>query len=71
MLLSGGVDSSVALQLLRDQGGHTLKAYYLKVWLEEEAAYPGDCPWEEDLRYVRAVCEHLDIPFVIVPLQTE
>jgi tRNA-specific 2-thiouridylase len=71
MLLSGGVDSSVALQLLRDQGGHTLKAYYLKVWLEEEAAYPGDCPWEEDLRYVRAVCEHLDIPFEIVPLQTE
>lgn len=71
VLLSGGVDSSVALQLLRDEGGHALKAYYLKVWLEEEAAYPGDCPWEEDLRYVRAVCEHLDIPFEVVPLQTE
>ena len=71
VLLSGGVDSSVALQLLRNQGGHELQAFYLKVWLEDEVAYVGDCPWEEDLRYVRAVCDALDVPLQIVPLQSE
>ncbi|NIS38966.1 tRNA 2-thiouridine(34) synthase MnmA, partial [Candidatus Saccharibacteria bacterium] len=31
----------------------------------------GDCPWEEDLQYVRAVCEQLDVPLEVLPLQTE
>lgn len=71
VLLSGGVDSSVALQLLKNEGTHELRAYYLKVWLEDEVVLAGDCPWEEDVRYVRAVCNQLDIPLEIVPLQTE
>ncbi len=70
MLLSGGVDSSVALKLLKDEG-HTLTAFYLKIWLEDEAAFLGECPWEEDLRYARAVCEQLDVPLEVVPLQRE
>lgn len=68
MLLSGGVDSSTALaELVRD--GHGVTAYYLKVWLEDELDYLGDCPWEEDLRYARTVCERYDVPLQIVPLQ--
>ncbi|MGH9390023.1 MAG: tRNA 2-thiouridine(34) synthase MnmA, partial [Vicinamibacteria bacterium] len=39
-LLSGGVDSSVALSLLR-AGGHDVTAFYLKVWLEDELAHLG------------------------------
>jgi tRNA (5-methylaminomethyl-2-thiouridylate)-methyltransferase len=70
VLLSGGVDSSVALSLLADQG-HDLHAFYLKVWLEDEVAYVGDCPWEEDLHFVRAVCEQFNVPLTIVPLQAE
>ena len=70
VLLSGGVDSSVALGLLAEQD-HDLHAFYLKVWLEDEVAYLGDCPWEEDLQFVRAVCALFDIPLTIVPLQTE
>ncbi len=70
VLLSGGVDSSVALNLLKEQG-HDVTAFYLKIWLEDELAFLGDCPWEQDLSYARAVCEKLDIPLNIVPLQKE
>jgi len=71
VLLSGGVDSSVALRLLKEEGTHELTAFYLKIWLEDELAFLGDCPWEEDLEYVRAICDELDVPLQIVPLQKE
>ena len=71
VLLSGGVDSSVALALLSRRKGLALKAYYLKIWLEEELAFLGDCPWEADLAYARATCERLGVPLEIVPLQSE
>ena len=48
MLLSGGVDSSVALALLKN-AGHWVHAFYLKVWLEEEITHIGNCPFEEDI----------------------
>jgi tRNA-specific 2-thiouridylase len=70
VLLSGGVDSSVALRLLRAEG-HELVAFYLKIWLEDELAHLGRCPWEEDLRYARAVCEAADVPLEVVSLQRE
>ena len=70
VLLSGGVDSSVALHLARREDPDTT-AFYLKIWLEDELAHIGDCPWEEDLTYARAVCDQLEIPLEIVPLQAE
>ena len=70
MLLSGGVDSSVAMRLLQEEG-HDIIAFYLKIWLQEEFSFLGDCPWEEDLKYVRAVCEQTNTPLEVVPLQTE
>ena len=71
VLVSGGVDSSVALRLLRDAGGHDLTAFYLKIWLEDELAALGECPWEEDLHYVRAVCDAAAVPLQVIALQTE
>ena len=71
VLLSGGVDSSLALALLSREKGIELKAYYLKIWLEEELAFLGDCPWEADLAYARETCERFDVPLNIVPLQSE
>ncbi|HKQ37072.1 MAG TPA: tRNA 2-thiouridine(34) synthase MnmA [Verrucomicrobiae bacterium] len=70
VLLSGGVDSSVALHLAKMQGAD-VTAFYLKIWLEEELAFLGDCPWEEDLKHARAVCEQAQVPLEVVPLQTE
>ncbi|UNE35937.1 tRNA 2-thiouridine(34) synthase MnmA [Vermiphilus pyriformis] len=69
-LTSGGVDSSVALSLLKDKG-YDVTAFYLKIWLEDELSYLGSCPWEEDLSFARAVCQQLGVPLEIVSLQKE
>jgi len=71
VLLSGGVDSSVALYRLLEEGRKGVTAYYLKIWLEDELAGLGDCPWDEDLGYARAVCEAAGVELKVVPLQTE
>jgi len=70
VLISGGVDSSVALQILKNEG-HDLTAFYLKIWLEDEMAYLGQCPWKEDLAYVRQVCERAKVPLEVVNMQKE
>lgn len=70
MLISGGVDSSVALALLK-QAGHDITAFYLKIWLEDELTYLGTCPWEEDLAYAQAVCDQLNVPLNVISLQKE
>lgn len=70
VLLSGGVDSSVVLAELKALG-HGLSAFYLKIWLEEEMAYLGACPWEQDLQYARAVCDQLKVPLHVISLQSE
>jgi len=70
VLLSGGVDSSVALNLLKKEG-HDITAFYLKIWLQDEFTFLGECPWEDDLNFVRGVCKQLNIPFEILSLQDE
>jgi tRNA-specific 2-thiouridylase len=71
VLCSGGVDSSVALMRLAEEGTHELTAFYLKIWLEDELAFLGQCPWEEDLRYVQEVCDLAGVPLEVVSLQQE
>ncbi|MCK4517965.1 tRNA 2-thiouridine(34) synthase MnmA, partial [Candidatus Babeliales bacterium] len=70
VLVSGGVDSSLALQLLHEQG-HDVTAFYLKIWLEEELSFLGSCPWEDDLSYVKKLCDKLNVPLEVVSLQKE
>jgi tRNA (5-methylaminomethyl-2-thiouridylate)-methyltransferase len=71
VLTSGGVDSSVALMRLVEEGRHELTAFYLKIWLEDEMAFLGSCPWEEDLEFVRSVCEAAGVPLEVISLQQE
>lgn len=74
VLLSGGVDSSIALaKVLQspENKNATIEAFYLKIWLEDELSYLGDCPWEEDLSYARSVCNQFNVPLNIVNLQQE
>ena len=68
VLVSGGVDSSVALALLKQQG-YDITAFYLKIWLEDELSYLGNCPWEDDLEYVRKVCAQFQVPLEVVSMQ--
>jgi tRNA-specific 2-thiouridylase len=67
--MSGGVDSSVAAALLLEQG-HEVVGGYMKNWTNEEGL-PGDCPWEQDIRDAREVCEFLGIEFRILSLVDE
>src|SRR6266480_7183860 len=71
VLLSGGVDSSVALRLVKQAGHGDITAFDLKIWLEDELAYLGNCPWEEDLKYARAVCEQAGVPLTVLSLQSD
>ncbi|EKX38890.1 hypothetical protein GUITHDRAFT_76798 [Guillardia theta CCMP2712] len=70
VLLSGGVDSSVALELVRRQGFKP-RAFYLRIWLEDELAHLGECPWEEDWSYASSVAEQLKVPLESISLQEE
>lgn len=70
-LVSGGVDSSVAVHVLVRAGHRDVTAFYLKVWLEDELSHLGQCPWEEDLRYARAACEQVGVPLRVLSLQAE
>jgi len=71
MLLSGGVDSSVALHLLLRQN-YNVTAFYLRIWLEDELAHLGECPWEDDLQVCQEVCEHAgNVPLETVSLGKE
>lgn len=70
LLLSGGVDSSVALRLLQ-QDGYEVTAFYLKIWLEDELAHLGECPWEADVAICQEVCKQATVPLRIMSLQEE
>ena len=71
VLCSGGVDSSLSLALLKDKG-FLVKAYYLKIWLEDEwDLAKGNCPWQIDIDYLQKTCELLDVEYEIISLQKE
>lgn len=60
--MSGGVDSSVAAALLKEQGyfvvGGFMKNFSAESW---EGVLDADCPWEKDLEDVQKVCQQLGI----------
>ena len=62
--MSGGVDSSVAALLLKEQG-HDVSGAYMKNWINEEHVI-GRCPWEEDIEDARRVADQIGIPFQVV-----
>ena len=66
--MSGGVDSSVAAILLKEQGYEVI-GVFMKNW--EEKDDNGNCMAEEDYKDVIAVAEQLDIPYYSVNFVTE
>jgi len=68
--LSGGVDSSVAAYLLKEQG-HDLVALFMVNWHERVGNITSACTWEEDALIARMVAKKLDIPFHIVDLSAD
>lgn len=66
--MSGGVDSSVAAYLLKQQG-HEVIGVFMKNW--EETGEDGVCTATEDYEDVARVCEVLDIPYYTVNFAKE
>lgn len=65
--LSGGVDSSVAAWILKEQG-YDVTALFMKNWHDTTGLLQSDCHWEDDLMFAEMVAKKLDIPFHQVDL---
>ncbi len=68
--LSGGVDSSVAAHLLKEQGFDVI-GIFMKIWHEHNSDSKEPCPWIEDSSYALEVAEQLNIPFQVIDLSKE
>lgn len=68
--LSGGVDSSVAAYLLKEQGYEVI-GLFMKNWHDDSVTISEECPWLEDSNDALIVAEKLGIPFQTVDLSTE
>ena len=67
VLISGGVDSAVAVHRLLEQG-HDLHLFYIRIGLDTGE---GDCSAEEDIEMCRYIARKYALPFDVVSLHEE
>ena len=68
--LSGGVDSSVAAYLLKQQG-HDVVGLFMINWHDTVGTLEGECTWYDDRLFAEMVAKRLDIPLHTVDLSEE
>ena len=68
--LSGGVDSSVAAYLLKEQG-YDVVGLFMVNWHDTTGTLEGDCPWHDDRVFAELVAKRLDIPLHVVDLSEQ
>lgn len=68
--MSGGVDSSVAGLLLKEQG-HEVIGLFMRNWNDASVTLEDECPWIDDSRDAMMVAEQLGIPFQVLDLSSE
>jgi len=65
--LSGGVDSSVAAWVLKEQG-YDVTGLFMKNWYDTTGLLQSDCHWEDDLMFAEMVAKKLKITIKMVDL---
>ncbi len=65
--ISGGVDSSVAAYLLKEQG-HEVIGLFMINWHDTTGTLEGDCAWHDDRVFAELVAKKLDIELHVVDL---
>jgi tRNA-specific 2-thiouridylase len=68
--LSGGVDSSVAAWILKENG-YDVIGLFMKNWHDTTGLLQSDCHWEDDLMFAEMVAKKLNIPFHQVDLSSD
>ena len=68
--LSGGVDSSVAAYLLKEQG-YDVIALFMRNWVDDSVIINNECPWIDDSNDALQVAELLGIPFQVIDFSVE